>query len=121
MLDCFKAQERVNGPKEQEDKTLRIKDTSGLHLYRVRPSHSFTPPPATQANWLCLLLLVTTGLHHVINLQKNAPKPRSLHVGLEILEGVFEDCYEILAHPMPREHPRRKIRKGVLKIENLTS
>ena len=45
MLDCFKAQERVNGPKEQEDKTLRIKDTSGLHLYRVRPSHSFTPPP----------------------------------------------------------------------------
>ena len=43
MLDCFKAQERVNGPKEQEDKTLRIKDTSGLHLYRVRPSHSFTP------------------------------------------------------------------------------
>ena len=31
--------------KEQEDKTLRIKDTSGLHLYRVRPSHSFTPPP----------------------------------------------------------------------------
>ena len=46
MLDCFKAQERVNGPKEQEDKTLRIKDTSGLHLYRVRPSHSFTPPPA---------------------------------------------------------------------------
>ena len=44
MLDCFKAQERVNGPKEQEDKTLRIKDTSGLHLYRVRPSHSFTPP-----------------------------------------------------------------------------
>ena len=41
MLDCFKAQERVNGPKEQEDKTLRIKDTSGLHLYRVRPSHSF--------------------------------------------------------------------------------
>ena len=46
MLDCFKAQERVNGPKEQEDKTLRIKDTSGLHLYRVRPSHSFTPSPA---------------------------------------------------------------------------
>ena len=45
MLDCFKAQERVNGPKEQEDKTLRIKDTSGLHLYRVRPSHSFTPSP----------------------------------------------------------------------------
>ena len=45
MLDCFKAQERVNGPKEQEDKTLRIKDTSGLHLYRVRPSHSFTPRP----------------------------------------------------------------------------
>ena len=45
MLDCFKAQERVNGPKEQEDKTLRIKDTSGLHLYRVRPSHSFTPLP----------------------------------------------------------------------------
>ena len=45
MLDCFKAQERVNGPKEQEDKTLRIKDTSGLHLYRVRPSHSFTPAP----------------------------------------------------------------------------
>ena len=42
MLDCFKAQERVNGPKEQEDKTLRIKDTSGLHLYRVRPSHSFS-------------------------------------------------------------------------------
>ena len=31
--------------KEQEDKTLRIKDTSGLHLYRVRPSHSFTPSP----------------------------------------------------------------------------
>ena len=28
--------------KEQEDKTLRIKDTSGLHLYRVRPSHSFS-------------------------------------------------------------------------------
>ena len=47
MLDCFKAQERVNGPKEQEDKTLRIKDTSGLHLYRVRPSHSFTPLPST--------------------------------------------------------------------------
>ena len=45
MLDCFKAQERVNGLKEQEDKTLRIKDTSGLHLYRVRPSHSFTPRP----------------------------------------------------------------------------
>ena len=45
MLDCFKAQERVNGPKEQEEKTLRIKDTSGLHLYRVRPSHSFSPPP----------------------------------------------------------------------------
>ena len=35
MLDCHKA---------QEDKTLRIKDTSGLHLNRVRPSHSFTPP-----------------------------------------------------------------------------
>ena len=48
MLDCYKAQERVNGPKEQEDKTLRIKDTSGLHLYRVRPSHSFTPPPPGQ-------------------------------------------------------------------------
>ena len=31
--------------KEQEDKTLRIQDTSGLHLYRVRPSHSFTPSP----------------------------------------------------------------------------
>ena len=39
MLDCHKA---------QEDKTLRIKDTSGLHLNRVRPSHSFTPPPAEQ-------------------------------------------------------------------------
>ena len=36
MLDCHKA---------QEDKTLRIKDTSGLHLNRVRPSHSFTPHP----------------------------------------------------------------------------
>ena len=38
MLDCHKA---------QEDKTLRIKDTSGLHINRVRPSHSFTPrgPP----------------------------------------------------------------------------
>ena len=36
MLDCHKA---------QEDKTLRIKDTSGLHLNRVRPSHSFTPSP----------------------------------------------------------------------------
>ena len=34
--------------KEQEDKTLRIKDTSGLHLYRVRPSHSFNPPPRVQ-------------------------------------------------------------------------
>ena len=30
--------------KRQEDKTLRIKDTSGLHLNRVRPSHSFTHP-----------------------------------------------------------------------------
>ena len=28
--------------KIQEDKTLRIKDTSGLHLNRVRPSHSFS-------------------------------------------------------------------------------
>ena len=37
MLDCHKA---------QEDKTLRIKDTSGLHLNRVRPSHSFTPSPS---------------------------------------------------------------------------
>ena len=36
MLDCHKA---------QEDKTLRIEDTSGLHLNRVRPSHSFTPSP----------------------------------------------------------------------------
>ena len=34
--------------KEQEDKTLRIKDTSGLHLYRVRPSHSFTPLPSAK-------------------------------------------------------------------------
>ena len=33
MLDCHKA---------QEDKTLRIKDTSGLHINRVRPSHSFS-------------------------------------------------------------------------------
>ena len=36
ILDCHKA---------QEDKTLRIKDTSGLRLNRVRPSHSFTPSP----------------------------------------------------------------------------
>ena len=41
--------------KEQEDKTLRIKDTSGLHLYRVRPSHSFTPRrrfPPPRGAWL---------------------------------------------------------------------
>ena len=28
--------------KIEEDRTLRIKDTSGLHFYGVRPSHSFS-------------------------------------------------------------------------------
>ena len=40
--------------KRPEGKTLRIKDTSGLHLYRVRPSHSFTPSRPSRPPWVQL-------------------------------------------------------------------